>query len=149
MCYPSKFELDIVKTWNWSQVLVVDDLAFNLLAVELMLKKKFDLVIDKAFGGEDSIKKVEQKLLSDWWKSYRLIIMDFYMPPGINGSEASIIIRQVLDQNNQNSYIACLTSQREGDFALDKSQKNFDQFFSKPFESEDVKVLIKNLFETN
>jgi signal transduction histidine kinase/CheY-like chemotaxis protein len=144
----SKLELDIVKTCNWIKVLVVDDLAFNLLAVELMLKKKFDLAIDKAFGGEDSIKKVKQKLLSDWWQSYKLIIMDYYMPPGINGSEASIIIRQVLDQNNQSSYIACLTSQREGDFALDKSKKNFDQFFSKPFEAEDVKELIKNLFET-
>ena len=45
-----------------NKILVVDDIAFNLLAVELMLKQKFDLLIDKAFGGEDSIAKVKQKL---------------------------------------------------------------------------------------
>jgi len=45
-------------------VLIVDDLAFNLLAVELMLKKKFNIIPDKAFSGDESIIKVKQKLMS-------------------------------------------------------------------------------------
>lgn len=59
-----QFELDLVKKCTCKKVLVVDDLAFNLLAVELMLKKKFNLSIDKAFSGEEAIIKVKQKLMS-------------------------------------------------------------------------------------
>lgn len=65
--------------------------------------------------------------------------MDYYMPPGINGSETSLKIQQILKHNRQKSYIACLTSQREGDFAFNKSLKNFDQFFSKPIHPEDIR----------
>ena len=118
-----KYELDIIKTCNCKKVLIVDDLAFNLLAVELMLKKKFGILPDKAFSGDDSIIKVKQKLMSPCWKSYSLILMDYYMPPGINGAEASLKIKQILKHNSQKSFIAWLTSQREGDFAFNKSLK--------------------------
>lgn len=60
----AKFELDLVKTCTCKKVLIVDDLAFNLLAVELMLKKKFGIIPDKAFSGDESIIKVKQKLMS-------------------------------------------------------------------------------------
>lgn len=70
------------------------------------------------------------------------------MPPGINGSDTSIKLRQILSSNNQTSYIACLTSQREGDFAFNKNLENFDQFFSKPILPEDIKDLLQKLFKT-
>lgn len=101
-----KFELDLVKTCNCKKVLIVDDLAFNLLAVELMLKKKFNIIPDKAFSGDESIIKVKQKLMSPCCKSYSLILMDYYMPPGMNGAEASLKIKQILKHNHQKSYIA-------------------------------------------
>jgi CheY-like chemotaxis protein len=112
-----------------------------------MFKKRFGIIVDKAFSGEEAIVKVKQKLMSPWWKSYRLILMDYYMPPSINGAEASLKIKQILKHNNYSSYIACLTSQREGDFEFNKSLKNFDWFFSKPIHPEDVKKVISELFE--
>ena len=127
--------------------MVVDDLAFNLLAVELMLKKKFNIVPDKAFSGNESIIKVKQKIMSPCCKAYSLILMDYYMPPGINGAEASLKIKQILKHNHQKSHIACLTSQREGDFTFNKSLKNFDSFYSKPIHPEDVKGIIGQLFQ--
>ena len=144
-----KYEVDIVKTCNCKKVLIVDDLAFNLLAVELMLKKKFGILPEKAFSGDESIIKVKQKLMSPWWKSYNLILMDYYMPPGINGADASLKIKQILKHNNLKSFIAWLTSQREGDFAFNKSLKNFDHFYSKPINPEDIKEIIQKLFVSN
>ena len=72
--------------------------------------------------------------------------MDYYMPPGINGAEASLKIKQILNSFGANSYIAWLTSQTEGDFAFNKSLKNFDNFYSKPIDPEQIKHLMKNLF---
>lgn len=59
-----QYELELRHKCTCRKVLVVDDLAFNLLAVDLMLKKKFNLMIDKAFSGEEAIIKVKQKLMS-------------------------------------------------------------------------------------
>lgn len=145
----TKYEYEVSKTCNWKSVLIVDDLAFNLLAVELMLKKKFGIVPEKAFSGDEAIIKVRQKLLSPWCKSYTLILMDYYMPPGINGAEASLKIKQILNSFGANSYIAWLTSQTEGDFAFNKSLKNFDNFYSKPIDPEEIKHLMKKLFPTS
>ena len=67
------------------------------------------------------------------------------MPPGINGAEASLKIKQILKNHNLKSYIACLTSQTEGDFAFNKSLKNFDHFYSKPIDPDELKHLIEKL----
>lgn len=110
-----------------------------------MLKKKFGVTPDKAFSGDESITKVKQKLMSPCCKSYSLILMDYYMPPGMNGSEASLKIKQILKHNHQTSYIACLTSQREGDFAFNKGLKHFDHFYSKPIHPEDIKSVMEKI----
>lgn len=48
--------------------------------------------------------------------------MDFYMPPGMNGGEAA---KKIKDKT-KDSFIACLTSQTEGDFSFNKGLKHFD-----------------------
>jgi len=57
-------DFEIVKNCSCKKILVVDDLAFNLFAVELMIKKKFGLIVDKAFSGDEAIVKVKQKFMS-------------------------------------------------------------------------------------
>jgi signal transduction histidine kinase/CheY-like chemotaxis protein len=125
--------------WNCNQVLIVDDLAFNLLAVELMLNKKFGLDADKAFSGEEAIAKVKLRLMGNWCKRYSLILMDYYMPPGMNGAEASVKIKKTLKQHDWDSVIACFTSQREGDFSFNKNLEIFDRIYSKPLQPNEVK----------
>ena len=129
---------------KWNKILVVDDLAFNLIAIELMIKKKFNLQIDKAFSGEEAIEKVKQKLNNKCWGSYKLILMDYYMPPGINGGEASKKIKEIL-KLERGSHIAWLTSQKEGDFDFNENMKNFDQCFSKPILPVEIGDLITHL----
>jgi len=67
------------------------------------------------------------------------------MPPGINGAETSIKVKQILKHNHQESTIACLTSQTDGDFSFNKSLKNFDRFFSKPISHQEVKEVLLSL----
>lgn len=89
------------KKCDCTQILIVDDIAFNLLALELMFKKKFDIHPDKALSGEQAVQKVKEKLSNTCCKEYKLVLMDFYMPPGINGSEAARKIKSLC-----NSHIA-------------------------------------------
>ena len=147
---PQKYELDLVQEWAWIKILVVDDLAFNLLAVETVLKRKFNITIDKAFSGEEAIKKVEKKKSQPCWKTYSLILMDYYMPPGINGAEASVKIKNIEAKNGEckiDSYIVWLTSQGEGDFEFSEGLKNFDQVIPKPINHEELKELLVKLFQ--
>lgn len=75
--------------------------------------------------------------------------MDYYMPPGMNGSDAALKIRQILKQNNCQSVIACVTSQTEEDFVFNKSLKNFDYFFSKPIAAKSIRSVMEELFVKN
>ena len=65
------------------------------------------------------------------------------MPPGMNGSEATTEIKKILDEGKKDSYVVCLTAQKEGDFNFSKSIKLFDEFYQKPLTVIDVKNLIK------
>lgn len=158
------------KLWNWKRVLIVDDLAFNITALKWILEKNFDILPDKAFTGEQAIQKVQAKVLDKWCKFYDLIIMDYYMPPGMNGSQAAVIIKKFLKplinqynthkmflkhggknllvkSNSSNceykgTHIVCLTSQRESDFEFKQNMVNFDECCSKPMLFEKVKELV-------
>lgn len=68
------------------------------------------------------------------------------MPPGMNGADASKKIKSILHDNKLESFIACLTSQREGDFAYNKSLKYFDKFYSKPITAPDLREIVMKLF---
>lgn len=111
-----------------------------------MLQNKFQIRIDKAFSGEEGIAKIKEKLLNPCCKAYSLVLIDYYMPPGMSGSHTSIEIRKILNSNNQKSYLACLSSQKEGDFTISTGLKNFDKFFSKPFSPEDFESLQSQIF---
>jgi DNA-binding LytR/AlgR family response regulator len=70
--------------------------------------------------------------------------MDFFMPPGINGDEASKEIRDFLQASNHRSYIVCLTAQSQGDF---KYMKNniFDDYYEKPLGYDQINTLIQKM----
>jgi CheY-like chemotaxis protein len=69
--------------------------------------------------------------------------MDFYMPPGRNGAEATEQARAILQTKGLNSHIVCLTAQKEGDFQYNKSMDIFDGFYEKPLGIEQVRDLIQ------
>ena len=61
----SEYEIKDEKACQCNQILIVDDLAFNLLAVELMLDKKFHIKPDKALSGDQAIQKVKDRLQNE------------------------------------------------------------------------------------
>ncbi|CAI2382301.1 unnamed protein product [Moneuplotes crassus] len=137
----SKFEVDPSCD---CKILVVDDSPFNILSIEMMLKSKFNIGIEKAFSGEQAINAVKEKLKNPCCNIFSLIIMDYYMPPGINGAEAASKIREILGDKDYK--IVCLTSQKEGDFNYNKSLTHFDQFFSKPLKCDEMAELIRSIY---
>ncbi|CAI2382052.1 unnamed protein product [Moneuplotes crassus] len=125
------------------KILVVDDVPFNILSIEMLIKNKFNLEIEKAFSGEEAIAAVKNKLSNPCCQVFPLIIMDYYMPPGINGADTAAKIREIL--GDKKCKIVLLTAQREGDFDYNKSNQYFDGFFSKPIKIEEIEGLINEV----
>ena len=61
-------------------ILIVDDDAFNLLSLELILKN-FNLKCEKAMNGKEALDKfINKRCSSNHCKGYKLIFMDYQMP---------------------------------------------------------------------
>ena len=64
------------------KILIVDDNMYNLIPLELLLKQKLGIDVDKAFNGEEAVKlyrkDLEKKCRCDC--RYKLIFMDLNMP---------------------------------------------------------------------
>ena len=70
------------------EILIVDDDAFNLLSLELMLKN-LGLKCIKAHNGKEAIEKFkEKKCKSPKCRGFKLVFMDYQMPI-MNGVEAA------------------------------------------------------------
>lgn len=130
--------MDFGTNCSCTKILIVDDIAFNLVALNCMLKNKFNIIADKAMSGEQAVHKVKQRMLNTCCSEYPIILMDFYMPPGINGADAAIQIKKLCG-----SYLVCLTSQAEGDFNFKKSLGEFHWYYSKPLSVQDLSEIIK------
>lgn len=62
-----------------TQVLIVDDVAFNHHAMRVLLQG-LHVESQSAYDGEQAVLMVQQKLESDCCKGYRVIFMDIEMP---------------------------------------------------------------------
>ena len=69
---------------NGLSILIVDDMAFNRIVIEKMLKK-WKLKLDFAENGIEAIEKIKAR-------NYDLVLMDIHMPV-MNGIEATKAIR--------------------------------------------------------
>ena len=80
-------------------ILVVDDDAFNLMSLELILKN-FNLKCQKATNGKDAIEKIlTQKCDSIHCRGFKLVFMDYQMPI-MDGVESTIEIMR-LSENRE------------------------------------------------
>lgn len=68
------------------KILVVDDQGFNITAIEVILKCKFkmqvDRIVEKALGGQEAIDLVRKNIMKNNFKKcdINLILMDCNMP---------------------------------------------------------------------
>ena len=83
------------------KIMIVDDDAFNLLSLELILKG-FDLKCDKALNGIDAINKLKNvDCKKNCFCEYKLIFMDYQMPM-MDGVEATIQICNLINETIKN-----------------------------------------------
>ena len=77
-----------LKKCECSQILIVDDIPFNHIALIAILNN-FGVISENAYDGFQAIEKVSERIRnSQCCKSYRIIFMDLEMP-GKNGFQTS------------------------------------------------------------
>ncbi|EAS07821.2 response regulator receiver domain protein (macronuclear) [Tetrahymena thermophila SB210] len=89
----TNYQLDMLNQliWKKTNLLIVDDTIFNIMALKTILKNVNNLVFDEAYNGQQAIEKVLQK------KNYDLIFMDINMPV-LDGFEATQSITRLIEQ---------------------------------------------------
>ena len=110
-------------------ILIVDDNAFNLFTLELMITYHFKLKCDQAFNGQEAVDKVQQRRACTKCSGlYKLMFMDISMPV-LDGYEATVIIREI---EAVRSYIVGLTAhntQSHKDKCMESGMNEFSKRF--------------------
>ena len=118
---PIKEEI-IAKDKSNMKVLVVDDSKVNLL-VATGLMKKYNMTVDTALSGKESIEKVKET-------DYDIVFMD-HMMPEMDGVEAMKNIRELGDKYEKLPIVA-LTANAINDSKTQLLGEGFDDFLAKP-----------------
>ena len=114
-------------------VLVVDDIDINLTVAEAMLGL-FDIEPDLASRGAEAVELTQAK-------KYDLIFMD-HMMPGMDGIEATKIIRTQNGMNNRTPIVALTANAVMGMEEMFLAN-NFDGFLAKPLDITSLNVCLR------
>ena len=90
------------------RILVVDDNSFNILAVKLMLKDKFNLDIHEALDGKFAVEMFNQAIQNPCRcpnRAYKIIFMDLSMPI-MSGQDASRHILELQGEQDLTRIVA-------------------------------------------
>ena len=121
----------------YGKVLVVDDVETNLYVAKGQMVP-YGLQVETCYSGKDAIKRIENG------ETYDIIFMD-HMMPGMDGIEATKIIRQLGYRGN----IVALTANAiigQADVFL---SSGFDGFISKPIDVKHLDAYLKRLILAN
>jgi len=124
------------------KILIVDDQAFNIEAMLIILRFIFnintDKIVEKAFNGVEAVKAIVKdvemnaSLGFSGRSSYKLILMDCNMPL-MNGYEATSIIRQFLHSRSiSQPIISALTGHTEQIYINKAVLSGMNQVLKKP-----------------
>jgi CheY-like chemotaxis protein len=143
--------IDSSEDFRKRKILLVDDQAYNIDALLIILKRKLGLnpseMCSVAFNGKQALEKVKENMAFYENKecSYKLILMDLNMPI-MDGYEASLEIRSVLSQNMISQPIICaVTGHYEPEFVEKCKEYQMDCVFSKPIDINGLTDVIKSL----
>lgn len=117
-----------------TRILIVDNNEINNYVVEQMLKR-FKVEVDIALSGEEAIELFEQK-------DYDLILMDYLLPPGINGVETVKRIRES-GKKGENQLIIGLTSNTIDEFKEGLNKYNVELILFKPIKYQQMAVILQ------
>ena len=124
---------------KFASILIVDDNALNLIALQSQLKTMRDIQpqvqkIDMANNGEEAVILFQQRLElckeSNWLiKPYRVVIMDYDMPV-MDGPEAVYKIRELCEQIKENDNPTekhHISKSNDRSCEIEKSERNEDR----------------------
>ncbi len=121
-------------TMRDTRVLIVDDNEINNYVVEQMLKR-FNVEVDVATSGEEAINKFKDN-------EYDLILMDYLLPPGIDGIETVRRIRN-LNERGKNQFIIGLTANTMEEFQKGLNENNVELILLKPIKFQQMAVILQ------
>ena len=121
-------------TMKDTKVLIVDDNEINNYVLEQMLKR-FDIDVDIAKSGEEAIDKFMVN-------EYDLILMDYLLPPGIDGIETVRRIRN-LSERGKNQFIIGLTANTMEEFKKGLNENNVEFILLKPIKFQQMAVILQ------
>ena len=136
---------------NERKILIVDDYSSNIKAMEILLKYKIGLDIDKycvtALGGKKAIELITKDLETQdsadaIQNKFELILMDLDMP-GMNGYECTQKIREIMDMFElPQPVISAVTGITDQKHIKKATESKMNQIISKPINSDVLTTLI-------
>ena len=126
---------------NQINLLIVDDQAFNVMALKLLLNNFNAFFIDEAFNGEQAVNKVKERASEK--KYYDYIFMDLTMPI-MDGYMATQQLKYMVQIGNiPNLQIIALTGYDDQKEKEKCFEFGFDAFISKPVKYDDLATVLK------
>jgi CheY-like chemotaxis protein len=121
---------------SYARVLVVDDFATNLDVAVGMLRK-YKMQVDCATGGQDAV-----DLIASGSPAYNAVFMD-HMMPGMDGMEATALIRGLGTPYAQNIPVIALTANAVAGNEQIFLDNGFNAFLPKPFNAVSLDAVIR------
>ena len=128
---------------KYSEILIVDDDSFNLLALESILSK-FNLKGVRAFNGQQAIDKIREKQKNfPQSKAFSIVFLDYHMPIK-NGIETTQeIIKMFREEGLIEFPVVACTAFGARDLVEKWSQAGMSDFVVKPVSFQKVEGILK------
>ena len=144
--------IKVQKTCNCSEILVVDDDEFNLLAMKAQLEALNLSNLDFARNGQEAVTKFKEKMSTDKLcckKCYSLILIDCEMPIK-NGLDATREIRQLIKENCHHEHIIIgVSGHSTQEFFKKCKEVGMDDVITKPITKKQLLSFLKNYKNLN
>lgn len=118
-----------------TRILIVDDDEFSNRVVEQMLKH-FNIEVHIAENGKRAIEMFKEN-------EYDMILMDYFMPPGIDGVETVRRIRNLGDKGRK-QLIVGITVNTSDEFKRGLNENNVELILMKPVKYRQMEVILRN-----
>lgn len=117
-----------------TKALIVDDNEINNYVVAQMLKS-FDIEADIALSGETAVELFKEK-------DYDFILMDYLMPPGMNGIDTVAKIREIGERGKKQLIIG-LTAHTVNEFKEGLNRYGVELIIFKPVKFQQMEVILQ------
>lgn len=133
---PGTETVNLGSTGRGLRILVAEDNEINQLVLRKILEKK-GFAVDVAVDGLEVVQMVK-------YAAYDIIFMDVQMP-GMNGLEATAMLKKTLPKEEQPIIVAVTANALKGDREM-CLEAGMDEYISKPLRSEAITNIIDKFF---